>query len=178
MSDIIFKKNKLKYLFIIILLLAILFFTLYFSTLFVLRPSKYLYTLMPNEMIVFLVGILGFLGCSVLLYIIVKSIFNKEFFIRINKDGLFIGIIQYSNKLINWNDIIKIEIIEINNIQHIIIYIKNIEHYKSQEKGIQKYFFESRTKKYNTPFVINTSALSSNANDIMELIVSYWKKFK
>ncbi|WPO81607.1 STM3941 family protein [Chryseobacterium sp. JJR-5R] len=177
MSDIIFKKNKLKYLFIIILLLAILFSTLYFSTLFVLSPSKYLYTLMPN-VIVFFVGILGFLGCSVLLYIIVKSIFNKEFFIRINKNGLFIGIIQYSNKLINWNDIIKIEIIEINSIQHIIIYIKNIEHYKSQEKGIQKYFFESRTKKYDTPFVINTSALSSNANDIMESIVSYWKKFK
>lgn len=178
MTDIVFKKNKLKYLFFLIILLIILFFTIYFSTKFVSNPSEYIYAIMPNEFIVFIVGIMGILGSFVLSYIMLKSIFNKEFFIRINQKGLFLGIIQYSNKLINWNDITKIEIIEVNNVKHIIIYIKNIEYYKNQEKGIEKYFFNSRTKKYGTPYVINTNALSAKTNDIAKSMIQNWKKFK
>ncbi|UKB85401.1 hypothetical protein LF887_07200 [Chryseobacterium sp. MEBOG06] len=178
MTDIVFRKNKLKYLFFFVILLIILLFTIYFSIKFISNPSKYIYALMPNELIVFIVGIMGILGSFVLSYIMIKSIFNKEFFIRINQKGLFLGIIQYSNRLINWNDITKIEIIDVNNIKHIIIYIKNIEYYKNKEKGLEKYFFISRTKKYGTPYVINTNALSAKISDITEAIVQNWKKFK
>jgi len=178
MTDIVFRKNKLKYLFFLVILLIILFFTIYFSIRFVSNPSKYIYALMPNELIVFIVGIMGILGSFVLSYIMIKSIFNKEFFIRINQKGLFLGIIQYSNRLINWNDITKIEIIEVNNIKNIIIYIKNIEYYKNKEKGLEKYFFISRTKKYGTPFIINTSALSGKVSDIRNTMIENWEKFK
>lgn len=122
---------------------------------------------MPNEVIVVLFSILSILSSFLLLYILIKSIFNKHFFIKINQDGLFMGIIQYSNKLISWNDIAKVETIKMNNIEHIIIYINNVEYYKSKEKGIQKYFFLSRTKKYGTPFVINTSALSNKTRKLL-----------
>lgn len=178
MTDIIFKKNKPKYLFFILLLLIILFIAVYISTLFIFNPSKYIYWLMPNELIVFLVGIMGILGVLVLLYIMIKSVFNKNFFIRINQDGLFLGIIQYSNKLIYWKDITGIESVEINGIKHISIYIKNIEYYKNQERGIQKYFFTTRTEKYKTPFVINVNALSDSFNDIIKSIIASWEKFK
>ncbi len=136
MIDIIFKKNKSKYLLFISLLLLILFIVAYISALFIFNPSEYIYWLMPNEVTVFLVGILGTLGTLILLYIILKSVFNKKFLIRINQDGLFLGIIQYSNKLIYWKDITGIESVEINGIKHIVIYIKNIDYYKNQEKGI------------------------------------------
>lgn len=178
MSDIVFKKNKLKYLFLLIALLIILFFTIYFSIKFISNPSKYIYVLMPNELIVVLVGIIGILGSFFLSYIMIKSIFNKEFFIRINQHGLFLGIIQYSNRLIKWNDITEIKIVKINNIEHILIYIGNIEYYKNKEKGLQKYFFVSRAEKYGTPFVINTSALSSNVNEITNIMIDNWKRFK
>ena len=104
MSDIIFKKNKFKYLFIALLLLVIIIFTGYISTLFIFHPSEYIYWLMPNKLVVFLTGILGALASLVLLYIMIKSVFNKNFYIRINQEGLYLGIIQYSNKLIYWKD--------------------------------------------------------------------------
>ena len=178
MSDIIFKKNKPKYLFFLLLLFVILFFISYFSILFISNPSKYISVFFRNELIVYLFSILGILGSLILTQIIVKSVFNKNFFIRINQKGLFIGIIQYSNKLIYWDDITKIKNMKINNIEHIIIYIKNIEYYKDQEKGIQKYFFITTTKKYGTPFVINTSALNGKVTEITEAMIQDWQKFK
>lgn len=178
MTDIIFKKNKSKYLLFISLLLIILFIVVYISALFIFNPSEYIYWLMPNKVIVFLVGILGVLGSLILLYIIVKSIFNKNFHIRINQDGLFLGIIQYSNKLILWKDITGVESVEINGIKHILINVKNIDYYKNYEKGIQKHFFMSRTEKYNTPFIINVNALSDNFNDIIKSIIASWEKYK
>lgn len=178
MSDIIFKKNKFKYLFIALLLLVIIIFTGYISTLFIFNPSEYIYWLMPNKLVVFLMGILGALGTLVLLYIFIKSVFNKNFYISINQEGLYLGIIQYSNKLIYCKDIIGVESIEINGVEHILIYIKNIEYYKSKEKGIQKYFFTSSAKKYKTPFVINVNALSDKFDVIMQSIIRNWEKYK
>ena len=52
MSDIIFKKNKLKFLFITFLLSVIIFITGYVSILFILNPSDYIYWLMPTKLIV------------------------------------------------------------------------------------------------------------------------------
>ena len=178
MSEIIFKKNKFKYLFIALLLLVIIIFTGYISTLFIFHPSEYIYWLMPNKLVVFLIGILGVLVSLVLLYIMIKSVFNKNFFIRINQEGLYLGIIQYSNKLIYWKDITSIESIEINGIKHIVIYIKNIEYYKNKENGIQRYFLKLNLGKYNTPFVINVNALSDKFDVIMQSIIRNWGKFK
>jgi hypothetical protein len=178
MSDIIFKKNKFKYLFIALLLLVIIIFTGYISTLFIFHPSEYIYWLMPNKLVVFLTGILGALVSLVLLYIMIKSVFNKNFYIRINQEGLYLGIIQYSNKLIYWKDITGVESMEINGIKHILIHIKNIEYYKNKEKGIQKYFFTLNTEKYKTPFAINVTALSDKFDVIMQSIIRNWGKFK
>ena len=108
----------------------------------------------------------------------IKSVFNKNFFIRINQEGLYLGIIQYSNKLIYWKDITSIESIEINGIKHIVIYIKNIEYYKNKENGIQRYFLKLNLGKYNAPFVINVNALSDKFDVIMQSIIRNWEKFK
>ncbi|RST27722.1 STM3941 family protein [Chryseobacterium lacus] len=178
MMDIFFKKNKLKYLYFISVLLIILLASVYISIVFIYTPSEYIYWLMPNELSVFLVGASLAVCSLIILYILIKSVFNRNFYIRINQDGLYLGIIQYSNKLIHWKDITGIESVEINGIKHILIYIKNIECYKKYEKGIQKYFFVSRNEKYKTPFVINVSALSDNFNDIIKSIIANWEKFK
>lgn len=178
MSDIIFKKNKYKYLFIILLLLILITFLFYIGIIWMSNPAKYVFWLMPNELSVVLFSMLSILGALILLYITIKSIFNKNFFIRINQEGLFLGIIQYSNKLIYWKDITGIESIEINGIKHIVIYIKNIEYYKNKEKGIQRYFFTSKFEKYKTPFIINVSALSDSFSDIITSIILNWEKFK
>ena len=129
-------------------------------------------------MIVILAGILAIFCSFILSYITFKSITNKDFYIIICKDGMFLGIIQYSNKLINWSDINKIQILKINNINHIIIFIKNVDFYRNQESGIEKYFFESRVKKYGSPFVINTSALKTDVSDIFKSMIFNFKEFK
>nr|WP_314499852.1 STM3941 family protein [uncultured Chryseobacterium sp.] len=178
MSDIIFKKNKPKYLFFLLLLLILIVFLLYFGVLWISNPNKYIFSLMPNKVIIILFSIVSILSALILLYIMLKSIFNKEFFLRINEKGLFLGIIQYSNKLIKWEDITKIEVIKINNIGHIMIYVNNIEYYKVKEKGIEKKIFISRVKRYGTPFVINTKALLSSTTEITESIILNWKRFK
>ncbi|QIY90536.1 STM3941 family protein [Chryseobacterium gallinarum] len=178
MSDIIFKKSKPKYLFFILILLVIIISVLYFGILWVKNPSKYIFWLMPSKIIVFFVGSLAILSSIILIYFLIKSIFNKKFFIEINEKGLFLGIIQYSNKLIYWEDITHIESVKINGVNHILIFVKNIEHYKNKEKGIQKYFFTSTSKKYGTPFVINVNALSDKFENIVETIIITWEKCK
>jgi len=177
MSNIIFKKNRPKYIFFILLLLLLIIFLLYFGILWMLNPSKYVSIFTRNELIVFLVGILAILCSLILSYGTIKGISNRNFFIRINEEGLFLGILQYTNNLIYWKDITRIEIIEINNIKNIIVYVNNIEFYKNREKGLGKYFFMSNIKKYETPYIINTNALSAKINDISDTMIQNWKKY-
>ncbi|SEN11623.1 hypothetical protein SAMN05421856_1196 [Chryseobacterium taichungense] len=178
MSDIIFKKNRPKYFFFILVFLILIISLSYFGILWMLNPSKYVSVFTRNEVIVSLVGILAILGALLLSLIIIKSISNRNFFIRINDEGLFLGILQYTNNLIYWKDITGIEIVEINKIKNILVYINNIEYYKNREKGLGKFFFISNTKKYGTPYVINTNALSAKIDDITEVMIENWEKFK
>jgi hypothetical protein len=171
MTETIFKKNKLKHLFFSFILFLLIIFTLFIGISFLNNPSKYVYVILPNQLIVILVGILAIFSSF-------KSITNKDFYIRICEDGLFLGIIQYSNKLVAWNDIIEIKSIKISEIDYILILVSNPEYYKSKESGIEKYFFESRMKRYNSPFVINTNALKADFETIFKQIILNWEKSK
>ena len=84
MSDIIFKKNKYKYLFIILLLLILITFLFYIGIIWMSNPAKYVFWLMPNELSVVLFSMLSILGALILLYITIKSIFNKN---SVKQDG-------------------------------------------------------------------------------------------
>ncbi|WP_317618775.1 STM3941 family protein [Chryseobacterium suipulveris] len=178
MESVIFKKSKIKYYSFCFLLLLIIIVTLYFSFRFLLYSDEYVYWMLPTETRVISLGIIGILASLALISILTKSILNKNFQIKIDNSGLFLGLIQHSKKLIYWKDITKIESINIEGIRHIIIYVKNVEYYGENEKGIQKYFFNSKMKKYKTPFVINVTALSENFDTIINSIITNWKKYK
>ena len=106
---------------------------------------------MPNKLVVFLTGILGALASLILLYIMIKKIFNKNFYIRINQEGLYFynSVFQQINLLERYKGV---ESMEINGIKHILIHIKNIEYYKNKEKGIQKILFYIKYRKIQNPF--------------------------
>ena len=178
MEKITFKKSKLKYLFLIYFLLIIIIGTLYISIRFISNPAENIFWMLPTKSSVFLLGTIGVLASLVLIYILIKSIINKNFLIKIDENGLFLGLIQHSKKLVYWKDITGIESIKIEGIKHIIIYVKNIDYYEKNEKGIQKYFFNSKAKKYKTPFVINVNALSDDFGTILNLMITNWKKYK
>ena len=178
MESIIFKKSKLKYFIIGFLLLLIIIGALYVSIQFITKPAEYIYWRFPSETSIFSLGIIGILASLVLIYILIKTLLNKNFYLKIDKNGLFLGLIQYSKKLVLWNDITKIESIKIDGTKYIIIYVKNVEYYGVNERGIQKYFFNSNTKKYKTPFIINVNALSENFDTILNSIITNWKKYK
>jgi len=178
MESITFKKSKLKYFIICFLLLLIIIGTLYIGFQFISNPTKYIFWMLPTETSVFSLGIIGILASLVLIYILIKTLLNKNFNIKIDKNGLFLGLIQHSKKLVLWNDITKIESIKIDGTKYIIIYVRNVEYYGENEKGIQKHFFNSKTNKYKTPFVININSLSENFDTILNSIITNWKKYK
>lgn len=174
----VLRKDKSKYSLILISLLILFFLVFYFSYVRIVRPSDYIFWFMPSKLLVFFFGVLGIFASLLLLYITFRSFLNKEFYIKIDREGLYLGLILYNSKLIHWNNILKIECIKINGIKHLKIDVSNIEMYRKKEKGIIKYFFEKNFKKYKTPYVINISLLSGTFENNFEIIMRSWEKYR
>jgi hypothetical protein len=169
-SDIncIFYKNKRKYIITISLLVLLSIALLLFGFLWMISPSEYIYWRLPNEYFVFVVGALSCISSIVLFLTAFLSINNKDFFIRINEEGLFAGTLLYKNKLIKWSDIKSVQILEKNNNKYIKVDVININNYN--EKGIRKLLFFINLKQNNTPFLLHTNALNGEVNEIKNAI--------
>ena len=169
-SDInyIFYKNKRKYFVTISLLVLVSIVLLLFGFLWMINPSKYIYWFLPNEYFVFVIGALSCISSLVLFLIAFLSVNNKEFFIRINEEGLFVGTLLYKNKLIKWSDIKNVQVLEKNKNKYIKVNVRNINNY--QEKGIRKLLFFMSLKQNGTPFLLHTGALNEGVNEIKNAI--------
>ena len=163
-----FYKNKNKYIITISLLIFVSIVLLRFGYLWIIDSSSYVYWLLPNKNIVFLVGLLSILCASILIMIIYFSLTNKDFYLRIDEKGLFVGSLIYKNKLINWSNIKKIEVLEKNKNKYIKILVYDTNIYK--ERGLRYLIYYSSLKFNGTPFLIHTGVLNGDFNEIYNAI--------
>jgi hypothetical protein len=156
--DKIFYKNNRKYIVNILLLVIVSIVLFLIGFFWTTNPSEYVYWFLPNKYFVFFVGFLSFILSLFVFIIFLFSILNKEFFIKIDRNGLFVGTMPYENKLVKWSDIIDIQIIEKNKNKFLKINIKNIKNYR--EKGIRQILFKLSVFLNDTPFLIHTGSIN------------------
>lgn len=174
--NLTFSKNKKKYFFSISFLITITIILFVFGFIWIINPSSYVYWLLPNQSFVFILGALGCFCSFVLLTVVYFSLTNNEFYVKINEKGLFVGTLIYKNKLIQWNDITSINVLDKNNNRYIIINIKNIHNYK--ERGIRKLLFTLSLKQNGSPYLIHTLALECKFDEIKNAIETGWNKYR
>jgi hypothetical protein len=92
-NTIIINKNKnyFKRVGIIVLLV----FVLYKLVNFLRYPSEHTYFLLPTKNTVIIFSIVGIVSCCMVILLIIKSIFRKDVFLKIDGEGIFNGFFLY-----------------------------------------------------------------------------------
>lgn len=159
----------------IIILIILVIFILYILSKFLLHPSKYTYFLMPTRNSVILFSIAGILTCLLVLYIILKNIFRKDAFLKIDEEGIFNGFSFYDKKNIRWSEISKIETIRYNYNNYLAIYLKET---LNKEKGVSYLFFKINEKTMGTPYIITSGDLDCTFKYLEKSIQEAFVKYK
>ncbi|WP_374460322.1 STM3941 family protein [Chryseobacterium taeanense] len=164
-------KNFLK----TIIVMSLILFTLYFLGFkFLSYPSEHTYFLLPTKNSVIIFSIFGISGCFLAMYIILKAIFRKNAFLKIDENGIFNGFSFYDNKFIKWEEINKIESIRYNHNNYIGIFLKE---QKNNEKGINYFLYKMNESSMGTAHIISSGDLDCSFDELEKVIFKYWKKY-
>ncbi|ABQ06709.1 hypothetical protein B0A63_25155 [Flavobacterium johnsoniae UW101] len=173
MKTIIIEKNKKYFKRIAIILLMI--FVLCGLVIFLRYPSEHTYFLLPTKNAVIIFSIVGIITCALIIFLLIKSIFRKDIFLRIDQQGIFNGFFLYSKKLIKWEEISKIETIKYNYNNYIAIFLKETP---NNEKGISSLFFKMNEKSMGTPYIITSGDLDCSFDELERLILESYNQSK
>lgn len=171
-----FTKNKTKYSFSVFGLLLLSVFLTLVGYKWTKSPDDYTYWLLRTKEIVFLVGCLSFVLGAICLCILIMSIRNKNFYIKIDEHGLFLGNSSYKTKLIKWNKIKSLGVTKKNYNRYILVFVKGV--HSDDEKGLAKVFFNSNLKRYGTPYLINNGGLNGSFDEIKTAIETAWIHYR
>ncbi|MDA6071083.1 hypothetical protein NJT12_15820 [Flavobacterium sp. AC] len=173
MKTIIIEKNKNYFKRIAIMLLMI--FVLCGLVNFLCYPSEHTYFLLPTKNTVIIFSIVGIITCALVIFLLLKSIFRKDVFLRIDEQGIFNGFFLYTKKLIKWEEISKIETIKYNYNNYIAIFLKETP---NNEKGISSLFFKMNEKSMGTPYIITSGDLDCSFDELERLILEGYNQSK
>src|SRR5690606_5018716 len=118
-----------------------------FSIIFLLDPSGHTYFLLPTKEVVLVFSILGIFTSFLSMYIILKNIFKKNGFIKVDENGIYNGFFLYNKKFIKWQEIKNIKTIKYNHNKYVAIFLKNVT---NDEKGFSLLFFNINKKTMGT----------------------------
>ncbi|MNL43502.1 hypothetical protein D3C87_1660160 [compost metagenome] len=131
--------------------------------------------MLPTKNSVIVFSVVGIFASILVLYIIVKNIFNNDAVLRIDNEGIFNSFFLYHKKNIKWEEISKIETIKHNNNNYIGIFLKEII---NDEKGINSLFFKLNVMTMGTPYVIYSGDLSCSFEELKQLILESYNQSK
>lgn len=173
MKEIIVNKNR-NY-FKPVLALIIIIGALYFLIFRFLRyPAEHTYFLLRTKEIVVIFSIIGIIICLLVMYIVVKNLFRKNIFLKIDGQGIYNGFFFYDNKFIKWSEIDRIETIRHYN-NYIAIFVKKIS---NKEKGINRLFYKINELTMGTPYIIYSGDLDCSFSDLEKNINEMFIKYK
>jgi len=152
-----------------------MFFVLYILVKFLRYPSEHTYFLLPTKNTVIIFSIVGIVSCCLAIFLIIKSIFRKDVFLKIDEEGIYNGFFLYNKKLIKWEEISKIETIKYNYNNYIAIFLKETP---NNEKGISSLFFKMNEKSMGTPYIISSGDLDCSFEELERLILESYNQSK
>lgn len=167
--------NKNKNYFKRIGIIVLMVFVLYILVKFLRYPSEHTYFLLPTKNTVIIFSIVGIVSCCLAIFLIIKSVFRKDVFLKIDEEGIFNGFFLYNKKLIKWEEISKIETIKYNYNNYIAIFLKETP---NNEKGISSLFFKMNEKSMGTPYIITSGDLDCSFDELERLILESYNQSK
>lgn len=173
MKTIVIKKSK-NYIKKSILMLLMIF-VLYLLVDFFKNPSEHTYFLLPTKNSVIIFSLFGFISILIAMYFIFRSFFNKDGFLRIDKDGLFNSFFIYDKKSINWEEIKRIETTKYNYNNYVLLFLKETI---NNEKGIKSFYFSINKSTMGTPYFINVGDLDCTFEELREMIYEAYENSK
>jgi len=173
MKTIIIEKNKNYFRRIAIILLMV--FVLFGLVNFFRYPSEHTYFLLPTKNTVIVFSIVGIATCCLVMFLLIKSIFRKDTFLKIDGQGIFNGFFLYHKKHIKWEEISKIETIKYNYNSYIAIFLKET---LNNEKGINSLFFKMNERSMGTPYIITSGDLDCSFKELEQLVLESYNQSK
>lgn len=173
MEEITIKKNG-NY-FRPILALIVLVSLLYCGYKFLRDPADHISFLLRTKEIVVLFSIGGTLASSLGIFIIIKSLFRKNAFLKIDREGIYDGFSFYDNKFIKWEEITRIKTIRHNHTNYILIFTKRV---LNKEKGINYLLYRINNFSMGTPYVISSGYLNCSFKELEKVLNDSFLEYK
>ena len=121
--------------------------------------------------IIFLSGVSSVLFSGFCGIYIAYKLTDKKPALIIRNDGILDNSSGISAGLILWTDVIDIEVAEVRNIKFMMIIVKNPQEYiNKQTNALKRFGMQMTFNFYGSPISISASTLTSNFDDLLELI--------
>ncbi|MEL7122814.1 MAG: STM3941 family protein [Bacteroidota bacterium] len=107
----------------------------------------------------------------VVVYYLLKRFFEQKTGIIINSKGIFENVGTYGVGWIEWEDIIKVDVVKHSNVNHLIIFVNKPEKYinRGNNSTVRK-ALESNYYGFGSPIAITTSIMSVSVHYLKEMI--------
>lgn len=168
------KKNNIK----LCLIVGFMILLLSVSIIALMNPSGYISFIYRNGLIIFIMGIMGVITSLFCIYFFGRKLISKNAVFTINDKGILDGVNILDYPIINWQDIIKIEECNVNNVPHLRILINNPEEYIRQKDGFKRWVLNFNYKKYQTPVLLNSTFLTCSFIELKKSILITYNEYK
>ncbi|WP_317224475.1 STM3941 family protein [Chryseobacterium sp. Y16C] len=168
-------KLQQRELFLIIVVMSLI---LILGIFFIMSPIKYTSFVYRNGLIIFIVGIISIILSLFCIYEFCRKLFNKKAMFSINNKGIWDGVNILDYPFINWENVIRIEECNVNNVPHLKVLVNNPEQYINQKKGLKKWVLNFNFKKYQTPILLNKTYLSGSFDEFRKIILDSYNEYK
>lgn len=115
------------------------------------------------------IGTLTFLVFGISTFLIIKKMFKKEIGLAIDNEGILDNTSSSSVGLIRWQDVQKTEVISINSVKFLLIYVSNPDFYIRGNKA-QKLMLSQIYSMQNTPICISSKSIQCSFKNMQKLI--------
>ncbi|NMM47667.1 STM3941 family protein [Marinigracilibium pacificum] len=156
---------------IILLLIGSLAFVIA-GVFFILNPEMFSRSIFGNQLIVRIIGISAILFFGLCLIFISRKLFDNRIGFIIDDKGITDNSNAFDIGLIEWEDIVRIETLQIASTKLIMIDTIKPEKYIDRAKnGMMKKVMQSNYKMYGSPISISTNALKIKHNELEAILL-------
>ena len=162
---------------IILLLLGGIGFV-FFSILFIIKPTDFVNSIIHSQKMIFIAGIAGliFFGLGIIMLFI--KLFDKNPGLIIDEEGIIDNTNSGSVGFIKWSDITEVTTKKIASTELILLQVKNPEEYISKANRLKKLSLKQNINNYGTPITLTSVVLQCSFNELEEIILESYKKYK
>jgi hypothetical protein len=175
MDEITIELSKKKML--IYFLCSIVFVII--GILLIFNPNNFITPISNKVPVIELIGSIGVLVFGFTAILLLKKILDKKFGLIISNKGIYDNSSSSSVGLIEWDDIIGIDILDQNSDRGIVLRVDNEQKYLSRIKSpIIRYNMKASIKWYKSPLIITSVNLKIDDDKLLKVIVNGFEKFK